>query len=102
MAYAHQGVEIKPYPGVAPAQKPEVTAAAAPTETTKAADYVPPPSLLTRKGADILVRVERMLEDAAKALGTQPAKDRNAAAASESAVAAAPEATPSTGRAARN
>ena len=102
MAYAHQGVEIKPYPGVAPAQKPEVTAAAAPTETTKAADYVPPPSLLTRKGADILVRVERMLEDAAKALATQPAKDRNAAAASESAVAAAPEATPSTGRAARN
>jgi penicillin-binding protein 1A len=67
MAYAHQGVEIKPYPGVAPFSGAPV-AAAAPTETTKAADYVPPPQLLTRKGADILVRIEKMLEDATKAM----------------------------------
>ena len=71
MAYAHQGIEIKPYPGVAPFEgAPAKTAA---TETTKAADYVPPPSLLTRKGADILVRVERMMEEASKALATKPA-----------------------------
>lgn len=77
MAYAHQGLEIKNYPGVAPFQG--TPAAVVQTETTKAADYVPPPNLLTRKGADILVRMERLLEDASKALATQPpARDRSA------------------------
>ncbi len=89
MAYAHQGVEIKPYPGVTPSQSgPQPVAA---TDATRAADYVPPPNLLTRKGADILVRMERMLEDASRALAT-PAKDRNAggpSTPSESALASA-------------
>ena len=63
MAYAHQGIEIKPYPGVTPFQGPRPQPVAA-TDATHAADYVPPPNLLTRKGADILVRIERMMEDA--------------------------------------
>ena len=76
MAYAHQGVEIKPYPGVAPAQPGAAPQAAVQTETTKAADYVPPPQLLTRKGADILVRIEKMLEDATKAMPARRRPDR--------------------------
>jgi penicillin-binding protein 1A len=92
MAYAHQGVEIKPYPGVAPFSGTPV-AAATQTETTKAADYVPPPNLLTRKGADILVRVEKMMEEASKALGAptapsaSPARDRSAERATSGALA---------------
>ena len=83
MAYAHQGIEIKPYPGVAPSPAPRSTAAAPQTETTKAADYVPPPNLLTRKGADILVRVEKMMEDATKALGAPTAPSACARARSQ-------------------
>lgn len=75
MAYAHQGIEIKPYPGVTPYTTQQQQLAV--SETTKATDFVPPPNLLTRKGADILVRVEKMFEDASKAMPAPPARDRN-------------------------
>jgi penicillin-binding protein 1A len=67
MAYAHQGVEIRQLPGVVPPQvKPEPKVA----ESKQKANESPAqrPALLTRRGADILVRVEHMLDDANRAL----------------------------------
>ena len=74
MAYAHQGVELKPMPGVAPAPGatgPQVAAAPG----TKPGDEIPRPALLTRRGAEILVRIERSLEDASRALAKSPPRD---------------------------
>jgi penicillin-binding protein 1A len=63
MAYAHQGIELRPLPGLPPPQHaPPVADAAlvgAPT---------PQQILLTRKGTDALIRVERLLDDASRAL----------------------------------
>ncbi len=68
MAYAHQGIELKQLPGIAmpPARQPVVAAA-----KSKSGEPLPPPrpAMLTKRGADILVRVERMLDDAHRALG---------------------------------
>ena len=71
MEYAHQGIEVKQLPGVPVPQdrQPAVTAA------KSKSDAPPPPvrpAVLTKRGADILVRVERMLEDANRALGPTP------------------------------
>jgi penicillin-binding protein 1A len=71
MIYAHQGIEVKPIPGVAPGPTPPAVAAAASTS----ADGEPAlrPALLTRRAADVLTRVERMLDDAARGLvGARP------------------------------
>src|SRR6202008_2211526 len=70
MVAAHQGVEIKELAGVgmgpklpAPAASPWVAANGAP----KPPEIKPgPPPVLTKRGADILVQVEKMLDDAAK------------------------------------
>ena len=68
MEYAHQGIEVKQLPGVpvSPArQQPAVADAKA-----KSGDPVPPrPAILSKRGADILVRVERLMDDAQRALG---------------------------------
>ena len=96
MSYAHQGLDLKAIPGVkpfGPAVGGEVAA------NVKSPDYVPPPALLTGKGAAVLVRIERMLEDAARAMArTPPAPDRttglDAAPSPGKAVAAASDGTP--------
>ncbi len=88
MAYAHQGIELKPLPGLGPAPAPKEPAVAEST-TPEAA---PKPVQLTRRAADILVRVERMMENASRALVTAPpgpgqrgaAADRDGAFASAS------------------
>ncbi|MEO6945799.1 MAG: PBP1A family penicillin-binding protein [Nitrobacter sp.] len=77
MTAAHRGVEIKDIAGVAAPAKP--TAAAAAKIAAGEADENPaPPPILTKRGADILVRVEKMLDEAAKTLGktsaAEPAK----------------------------
>ncbi|WP_041798848.1 transglycosylase domain-containing protein [Rhodopseudomonas palustris] len=79
MIAAHQGVEIKELAGVGmgtrlPASQAQANARAADDDGKPA-----PPPVLTRRGADILVRVEKMLDDAAKAMDkamdkTPPAK----------------------------
>jgi len=69
MAYAHQGIEVKQLPGVAvpPVRAPTVA------EAKKGVEAPPPrPRLLTRRGADVLVRIERMMDDATRALGPVP------------------------------
>jgi penicillin-binding protein 1A len=69
MVAAHQGVEIKELPGVGagtrlPAPPPSASAAA--NGPAKTAEFKPPPPVLTKRGADVLVRVEKLLEEAAK------------------------------------
>jgi penicillin-binding protein 1A len=71
MSVAHQGIEIRELPGVGmgvklpqPAVPPTVAAYGAPP---KPPEIKPgPPPVLTKRGADILVQVEKMLDDAAK------------------------------------
>jgi penicillin-binding protein 1A len=95
MAYAHQGIELKPIPGLGP-QGP---AAARVAEGKKEGDTTPsrPNSILTKRGADALVRLERLLDDATRALATRgemtKASDETRAPAQAS-FASAPEQTP--------
>jgi penicillin-binding protein 1A len=72
MVAAHQGVEIKEIAGIGAGTKLPVAAAspyAAANGAPKAPDVRPPPPVLTKRGADILVRVEKLLDDAAKTAG---------------------------------
>jgi penicillin-binding protein 1A len=85
MAYAHQGVELKPIPGVPPPPGPVGPTLAAP----RSGDEIPRPALLTRRGADILVRIEKAMEDASRALPPPGASGRT--------VEAAPDAAPARG-----
>jgi penicillin-binding protein 1A len=70
MVAAHQGVEIKEIAGIGAGTK----LPPAPVSATVAANGLPkppeqkpgPPPILTKRGADILVRVEKLLDDAAK------------------------------------
>ena len=67
MTYAHQGIELRNIPGVAPNQS--APAGAAPV--AGADKNTPPPvrpTALTQRGTDVLVRIERMMEDASRAL----------------------------------
>jgi penicillin-binding protein 1A len=67
MAYAHQGIELQPLPGLpGPLHAPTVA------ESTYKGTDGPRPVLLTRKGTDILVRVEQLLDDANRALAAAP------------------------------
>jgi penicillin-binding protein 1A len=68
MAYAHQGIEIKPLPGLPPAKAPrEPRVASAGVESTAVPER---PPLLTQRGAEVLVKVERMMDAAARALAS--------------------------------
>jgi penicillin-binding protein 1A len=92
MKYAHQGIEIKNIPGVAPSVAPTATpvASAAPAVETGPQR----PTMLTKRSADILLRIENMMEKATRALAASdpsagPA--RGAAVTSPEAVASASE-----------
>ena len=67
MAYAHQGIELHHLPGLPP---PAHAPALAANATFNGSD-APHPVLLTRKAADALVRLERLLDDADHALAAQ-------------------------------
>jgi penicillin-binding protein 1A len=63
MAFAHQGVEIKQIPGLVPTNaKPQAVA------DTSRADPAQRPTNLTRRGADVLLRIERLFDDATRTL----------------------------------
>ena len=68
MAYAHQGVELRPLPGLSPPQHAPAVA----DSVSKGSDQ-PHPVLLTRKGTEALLHVERILDDAVHALSAQGA-----------------------------
>ncbi|MGB3272525.1 MAG: PBP1A family penicillin-binding protein [Xanthobacteraceae bacterium] len=73
MVAAHQGVEIKEIPGVGPGRKlPQAAVAAHAAEGEEPA--AGPPPVLTRRGADVLIRIEKMLEQASRAAKTSAAK----------------------------
>jgi penicillin-binding protein 1A len=67
MTAAHRGIEVKDLPGVA-TPKPTADVAAKTAASDDDAKPAPPP-ILTKRGADILVRVEKMLDQAAKTIG---------------------------------
>jgi penicillin-binding protein 1A len=66
MSYAHQGVELRPIPGLGPNPAP------VPTPQTQAVasagDRPPRPTLLTQRGAETLLRIERIMEEAGRKL----------------------------------
>jgi len=73
MVAAHQGVEIKDIPGVTLGKKvPNAVASANAAAPGVGEAPAGPPPVLTRRGADILVRVEKMMDDAAKAVADAP------------------------------
>jgi penicillin-binding protein 1A len=65
MAYAHQGIELKQIPGLPAPTGP--TGKVADT-TTSGLDNTPRAPTLTKRGIDVLVQLERMMDDATKAL----------------------------------
>jgi penicillin-binding protein 1A len=79
MAYAHQGIEIKPLSGLGGSTHPREPAVsdAAPNEG------IPRPVQLSRRSADVLVRLERRMENASRALVTAPPSGPQRGAASE-------------------
>jgi penicillin-binding protein 1A len=85
MAYAHQGIEVKNIPGVPAGPTPPApqVAAAAVSEAT------PRPTMLTKRSIDVLLRVERMMENATRALADAPAAQRGASVAVPDTVASA-------------
>ena len=69
MAYAHTGIELKNIPGVAPNPPPgSLPQAVAAGSTPAQIDVAPRPPVLTRRGGEILVRIERLMDDATRAL----------------------------------
>jgi penicillin-binding protein 1A len=68
MAYAHQGVELKNIPGLPPNPStiapPDLVSQASPNS----GDVLPRPALLTQRGAQVLLRIERAMEDAVRTL----------------------------------
>jgi penicillin-binding protein 1A len=69
MAYAHQGIEIKPLSGIpVPTVRKQPLVAQV---SSKSNEPAPPPRPigLSKRGADILVRVERLMDDANRAMG---------------------------------
>ena len=70
MAYAHQGIELKSIPGLGsqPAARPVV----AEGKKDGASEAAPrAASVLTKRGADALVRVERLMDDATRGLAAR-------------------------------
>jgi penicillin-binding protein 1A len=72
MAYAHQGIELKQLPGV-PVPRERQPSLVAEAKTSPNEQAPPPrPAMLTKRGAEILVRLERMMDDAGRAMGPPP------------------------------
>jgi penicillin-binding protein 1A len=74
MTAAHRGVEIKDIAGVAAPAKPTAAKDARTADNEDTANPAPPP-ILTRRGAEILVRVEKMLDEAGKTIGKTSADE---------------------------
>ncbi|MFA6266594.1 MAG: penicillin-binding protein, partial [Pseudolabrys sp.] len=67
MEYAHQGIELRQLPGVAvPAHVQQVAARSSKSDNKAAAPRRP--TLLSKRGAEALVHVERLLDDANRSM----------------------------------
>ncbi len=86
MAYAHQGIEVKNIPGVPAGPTPAPPQiAAAPSGSEPAVR----PTMLTKRSIDVLLRVERMMDNATRALADAPGTQRGAGLRAIDAMAAA-------------
>ena len=91
MSYAHQGVEAKPIPGVAPGPTPPappmvaLSAAASKQASNVPAEPAVRPAVLTRRAGETLQRIEHLMEDASKAASAQAAPPPPAPAATPAA-----------------
>jgi penicillin-binding protein 1A len=72
MAYAHQGVELKAIPGLGPQATGRQQVAEGKDGKKDGADAAPArlSTVLTKRGTDALVRIERLMDDATRALAT--------------------------------
>nr|WP_249802948.1 PBP1A family penicillin-binding protein [Bradyrhizobium sp. 21] len=86
MVAAHQGVEVREIPGIGMGQKlPPHPMAAQANAAPKVLETKPgPPPVLTKRGADILVRVEKLLDDAARTATKSTANDSKPASPASS------------------
>jgi penicillin-binding protein 1A len=94
MVAAHQGVEVREIPGIGMGQKlpPQHVSNAQANAAPKVLETKPgPPPVLTKRGADILVRVEKMLDDAAKTANKSAADDAKSAKPSSTSALAFPQ-----------
>jgi penicillin-binding protein 1A len=66
MSYAHQGVELRPIPGLGPNPAPVATPQT--QAVASAGDRPPRPTLLTQRGAETLIRIERIMDEAGRKL----------------------------------
>jgi penicillin-binding protein 1A len=72
MTYAHQGVDIKPLYGVAPGPPPRPQVASDPNQP--AIEGPPRPVVLSKRAAEILVQLERRMDEAAHAAAAAAAQ----------------------------
>jgi penicillin-binding protein 1A len=72
MAYAHQGIELKAIPGLGPQATGRQQVSESKDGKKDGADAAPArlSTVLTKRGTDALVRVERLMDDATRALAT--------------------------------
>ena len=66
MVAAHQGVEVREIPGIGMGQKLPTEPMAAQADASDRRCWRPsprPPPVLTKRGADVLVRVEKLLDE---------------------------------------
>jgi penicillin-binding protein 1A len=87
MAYAHQGIEIKNIPGVPAGPTPSSVPVAAAQKSNEPA--APRPTMLTKRSMEVLLRVERMMDNASRGLAESPTTQQGAARQTQDAVAAA-------------
>ena len=71
MAYAHQGIELRQVPGLGPNGSATGRPVADSKDKKDGVPDAPRPTVLTKRGTDVLVRVERMMDDATRALATR-------------------------------
>ena len=71
MAYAHQGIELKQIPGLGPQQATPARAVAEAKKDSAPEAAPGRPSVLTKRGADALIRVEKLMDDATRGLATR-------------------------------
>jgi penicillin-binding protein 1A len=87
MTYAHQGIEVKNIPGVAPGPTPAAPQVAAASPSGEPAAQRP--TMLTKRSIDVLLRVERLMENATRALADASASQKGAALPASDTVASA-------------
>jgi penicillin-binding protein 1A len=80
MAYAHQGIELRTIPGVGPQAPPTARRPVVAAAKGSSNNLSPRPSVLTRRGAEVLAHVEQIMDEATRALAARDAGSDSASA----------------------